>query len=219
MRPDTRIGKAVVADVEGQAFYRRFLWAVRWRCRPDQTASGLLAERGIDGNGPTTYRWVQRLAAAGQRLPGGEALIRRRLDETYVKVPGKWTYLYRAVAITRPNHFFADVTKRRSRGAPSGGDSRAKQGEANETQHDGPQVLRRRRRKRMARPEHRQVKYLNNVLEADHGKLKLLIKPVRGFKSMPTAYATIKGFEVMRALRKGQARAWCLQPGRGERCV
>src|SRR3546814_8882966 len=52
-----------------------------------------------------------------------------------------------------------------------------------------------------------------NVLEADHGKLKMLIKPVRGFKSMPTAYATIKGFEVMRALRKGQAQAWCLQPG------
>lgn len=64
---------------------------------------------------------------------------------------------------------------------------------------------------------HRQVKYLNNVIEADHGKLKMLIKPVRGFKSMPTAYATIKGFEVMRALRKGQARPWCLQPGiRGE---
>jgi hypothetical protein len=31
------------------------------------------------------------------------------------------------------------------------------------------------------------------------------IRPVRGFKSMKTAYATIKGFEVMRALRKGQA--------------
>src|SRR3546814_15967284 len=46
---------------------------------------------------------------------------------------------------------------------------------------------------------------------------KILIKPVRGFKSIPTAYATIKGFEVMRALRKGQARPWCLQPGiRGE---
>ncbi|CCA90057.1 putative transposase (plasmid) [Novosphingobium sp. PP1Y] len=36
---------------------------------------------------------------------------------------------------------------------------------------------------------------------------------MRGFKSMPTAYATIKGFEVMRALRKGQARPSCLQPG------
>ena len=52
---------------------------------------------------------------------------------------------------------------------------------------------------------HRQVKYLNNVVEADHGKLKQLIRPVRGFKTLKTAYATIRGFEVMRALRKGQA--------------
>jgi len=60
---------------------------------------------------------------------------------------------------------------------------------------------------------HRQVKYLNNRLEADHGKLKRLIKPVRGFKSMKTAYATIKGFEVMRMFRKGQMRVWQLFPG------
>lgn len=58
--------------------------------------------------------------------------------------------------------------------------------------------------------EHRQVKYLNNAIEADHGKLKQLIKPVRGFKTMKTAYATIKGFEVMPVLRKGQARAFNL---------
>jgi IS6 family transposase len=51
---------------------------------------------------------------------------------------------------------------------------------------------------------HRQVKYLINVVEADHGKLKQLIKPVRGFKTLKTAYATIKGFEIMRALRKGR---------------
>ena len=60
---------------------------------------------------------------------------------------------------------------------------------------------------------HRQVKYLNNVVEADHGKLKLLLGPVRGFKTLKTAYATLKGFEVMRALRKGQARAFALQGG------
>src|SRR3546814_15611661 len=34
---------------------------------------------------------------------------------------------------------------------------------------------------------HRQVKYLNNVIEADQGKLKIMIKTVRGFKSIPTA--------------------------------
>ena len=60
---------------------------------------------------------------------------------------------------------------------------------------------------------HRQVKYLNNVIGADHGKLKLLIRPVRGFKTLKTAYATIKGFEVMRALRKGQAGNFALQGG------
>ena len=53
---------------------------------------------------------------------------------------------------------------------------------------------------------HRQVKYLNNVIEADHGKLKQLIRPVRGFKTLKTAYATIKGFELMRALRKDRRR-------------
>ena len=60
---------------------------------------------------------------------------------------------------------------------------------------------------------HRQVKYLNNVIEADNGKLKLLIRPVRGFKTLKTAYATIKGFEVMRALRKGQAGLFAIQDG------
>jgi transposase-like protein len=57
---------------------------------------------------------------------------------------------------------------------------------------------------------HRQVKYLNNVVEADHGKLKQLIRPAWGFKALKTAYATITGFEVMRALRKGQAAVFNL---------
>ena len=51
---------------------------------------------------------------------------------------------------------------------------------------------------------HLQIKYRNNRLEADHGKLKHLINPVRGFQSMKTPYATIKGFEIMRMFKKGQ---------------
>jgi IS6 family transposase len=43
-------------------------------------------------------------------------------------------------------------------------------------------------------------------VEADHGKLKRLINPVRGFQSMKTAYATIKGFEVMYMFKKGQLK-------------
>ena len=48
--------------------------------------------------------------------------------------------------------------------------------------------------------------------EADHGKLKQLIRRVRGFKTLKTAYATIKGFEVMRALRKDPMRRRALRP-------
>ena len=54
--------------------------------------------------------------------------------------------------------------------------------------------------------EHSQVKYL--VIELDHRKLKRLIKPTLGFKSMKTAYATIKGFEIMRMFKKGRFKIW-----------
>ena len=60
---------------------------------------------------------------------------------------------------------------------------------------------------------HQKVKYLNNRIEADHGKLKRLIKPTLGFKSMKTAFATIKGFEVMRMFKKGQFDGWKFERG------
>ena len=63
--------------------------------------------------------------------------------------------------------------------------------------------------------EHRRAKYLNNVIEADHGQLKRLIRPTLGFKAMRTAFATIKGFEAMRALKKGQGGSHCIQDGVG----
>jgi transposase-like protein len=45
------------------------------------------------------------------------------------------------------------------------------------------------------------------------GVLKRLIKPTLGFKSMKTAYATIKGFEVMRMFKKGQFDIWTHDQG------
>ena len=51
--------------------------------------------------------------------------------------------------------------------------------------------------------EHRTSKYLNNIIEADHGALKRMIRPTRGFQRMKTAAATLKGFEVMRMIRRG----------------
>ncbi|VCW78235.1 Putative transposase (identified by ISEscan HMM) [Klebsiella pneumoniae] len=51
------------------------------------------------------------------------------------------------------------------------------------------------------------------MIECDHGKLKRIIGATLGFKSMKTAYATIKGIEVMRALRKGPQHFIMVIPG------
>ena len=51
--------------------------------------------------------------------------------------------------------------------------------------------------------EHRTSKYLSNIIKADHGALKRVIRPTRGFHMMKTASATLKGFEVVRMIRRG----------------
>ena len=51
--------------------------------------------------------------------------------------------------------------------------------------------------------EHRTSKYLNNIIEADHGALKRMIRPTRGFQTMKTAAVTLNGFEIMRMIRRG----------------
>ena len=52
----------------------------------------------------------------------------------------------------------------------------------------------------------RQCKYLNNVIEQDHRFIKRRTRPMLGFKQFTTAWRTVRGIEMMHALRKGQAR-------------
>jgi transposase-like protein len=54
--------------------------------------------------------------------------------------------------------------------------------------------------------ELRQKKYLNNIVEQDHRGIKRLVKPGMGFGSFNTARRTIKGYEIMNMMRKGQIR-------------
>jgi IS6 family transposase len=77
--------------------------AVRWYLRYGvsyRDVEELLAERGIDVDHVTVYRWVQRFtplladAARFSRHSPGERWF---VDETYIKVSGVWRYIYRAV--------------------------------------------------------------------------------------------------------------------------
>ncbi len=80
------------------------LWAVHWYCRYGisyRDLEQMMAERGVRVDHTTIYRWVQTYAPAMEkrlrwqwRRPASGSW---RVDETYIKVRGKWTYLYRAV--------------------------------------------------------------------------------------------------------------------------
>jgi transposase-like protein len=179
----------------------------------------MMGERGVSVDHSTVYRWVQMYA------PGMEKRLRWhwrrpqstswRVDETYVKVRGKWAYLYRALDKDGNTIDFYLSSTRNAKAA------KRFLGKALNGLKDWekPEVINtdkaptygiaiselKAEGKCPPNTVHRQVKYLNNVIEADHGKLKQVIRPVRGFKTLKTAYATIRGFEVMRALRKGQA--------------
>ena len=199
------------------------LLCVRWYCKYGisyRDLEEMMGERGVAVDHTTLYRWVQRYAPELEKRTlwyQNRLSFSWRVDETYIRVKGRWKYLYRAIdkggatldfyladrRNTKAAKRFLAKALRRSRGwKPQviNTDKNPAYGEAiAELKKEGllPKETR-----------HRQVKYLNNRLEGDHGKLKRLIKPTLGFQSMKTAYATIKGFEVMRMFRKGQFKHW-----------
>jgi transposase, IS6 family len=229
LRRDGALGEgAVVSDFKGRHFEGEVvLWAVRWYCRYGVSYRDLeqmMGERGVSVDHSTIYRWVQKYAPEIEKRLRWQWRAPRstswRVDETYVKVRGKWAYLYRAID-KHGNTIDFYLSSTRNTAAAKRFLGKALNGLKD---WEKPTVINTDKAPTYAAaiselkqegkcPEgtrHRQVKYLNNVIEADHGKLKQLIRPVRGFKTLKTAYATIKGFEVMRALRKGQASAFNL---------
>src|SRR6202158_5977535 len=197
------------------------LCAVRWYLRYSvalRDVEELLEERGLQADHTTVWRWVQRYASElEQRLrrylkPTNKSW---RVDETYVRVQGRWCYLYRAMDSAGATIDFllsalrdADAAKRLFRNALS------------DRSHPQPRVintdlapiygaaiagikkegiLRRRCR-------HRPVQYLNNILEQDHRAIKRRVNAKQGFREFQAARRTIQGYEAMHMIRKGQVR-------------
>ena len=104
-----------------------------------------------------------------------------RVDETYIRVKGRWTYLYRAV----DSRGHVDKNPAYPRAVA-------------DMKSDG-QLWRRTRL--------RQCKYLNNIVEQDHRRIKRLVRPGLGFGSFPVRRGKRwRVFETMAMMRKGQLR-------------
>lgn len=176
-----------------------------------------MAERNLSVDHVTIWRWVQRYAPLlNQRI---RREIRRpngswRVDETYVKVAGRWAYLYRAVDSAGQTIEFMLSPKRDLiaaklflRLALSGGvpsprvinvDGHPAYRRVIDELKDSGELG--------SRCRCRTAPYLNNLIEQDHRFIKKRITASLGFRSVEGACRTIAGYEAMHAIRKGQVR-------------
>jgi IS6 family transposase len=186
------------------------LLAVRWYLRYGlsyRDIEELLAERGVDVDHVTIYRWVQRftplLIEAARPCPHSVG-DRWFVDETYVKVAGVWRYVYRAVDqwgqvidvhvsrrrnIAAARSFFETMLAGRGRPREVTTDLAAPL--LHVVDELLPDVL------------HDTTQYANNRIEWDHGRLKARLRPMRGLRTDSTASAVIRGHAFVQNLRRG----------------
>ncbi len=196
-------------------------WALRWYLAfpiSYRDLASMLSDRGVAVDHTTLFRWVQAYAAALEQR------VRRhlrsctgswRVDETYIKVKGVWTYLYRAVDSLGQTIDFLLSTRRDAAAAkrffrkaltqPHTVNPRTITVDKNPAYPRAAMEMKQAGELwRFARL--RQCKYLNNIVEQDHRRIKRLVRPGLGFGSMRTARRTLAGYEAMAMIRKGQVQ-------------
>ncbi|MCM8739330.1 IS6 family transposase [Azospirillum sp. A1-3] len=198
------------------------LWAVRWYLQfpiSYRDLERMLADRGVAVDHTTLFRWIQAYAPElDKRLRPHLRMTTGswRVDETYVKVKGHWMYLYRAVDgrgqtidfllsakrnAAAARRFFRKARRQRHTVNPRTltVDKNAAYPSATKAMKADGELW------RFAKL--RKIKYLNNIVEQDHRRIKRLVRPGLGFKSFHTARRTIAGYEIMAMVRKGQIAA------------
>jgi transposase, IS6 family len=195
------------------------LLCVRWYLRYTLSYRDLeemMEERNLTVDHTTIYRWVQAYAPELEKRsrphlrPTNDSY---RVDETYVKIKGKWYYLYRAVDSTGQTIDFMLSAKRDARAAkrffhkmlrlPQHSSPRVINVDQNRSYPPAVEELKEEGVLSVA-TQLRQCKYLNNIVEQDHRFIKRRVNPGLGFFSFNTARRTIGGYEVTNMIRKGQ---------------
>jgi transposase, IS6 family len=185
--------------------------AVRWYLRfaiSYRDVEELLAERGIEVDHTTIYRWVQQftpLLAEAARPCRHTVGNRWQVDETYTKVTGQWRYVYRAI-----DQFgqVIDVFVSPRRDATAS--LRFFQQAIAATKVMPVEVV---TDKAAAYPIvldevlpavwHRTERYANNHIECDHGRLKAWLRPMRGLKEDRTARVVVAGHALVQNIHRG----------------
>src|ERR1700733_12533850 len=214
-RDQTFKGRQFTAEV--------ILWAVRWCLMFPISYRDLelmLLDRGVEVevDHTTIFCWIQAYAAELEKRIRSHLRMSNsswRVDETYVKVKGRWVYLYRAVDSRGQTIDFLLSAKRDAEAA-----KRFFRKALAQPHTENPRTIT--VDKNAAYPKAaaelkkdgelwrcsklRQVKYLNNIVEQDHRRVKRLTGPGLGFGGFWTARRTLTSYEAMAMIRKGQVQ-------------
>jgi transposase-like protein len=185
--------------------------AVRWYLRfglSYRDVEELLADRGVEVDHVTIYRWVQRftpLLAEAARACRHAVGDRWQVDETYVKVGGQWRYVYRAIdQIGQVVDVFVsprrDATAARQFFERAIGSTNVHPVEVVTDRAPAyPGVL----EELLPAVWHRTDQYANNRVEADHGRLKARLRQMRGLKQDRSARVLLSGHAFVQNIRRG----------------
>jgi putative transposase len=217
---------------KGRHFDRsEILLCIRWYLAYNLSLRNLeemMAERGISVDHATIHRWVVRYSPELlKRFNARKRAVTAKwhVDETYIKVRGRWMYFYRAIDSNGDTveFWFSErrdliAAKRFLRKALK------RHGRPERIVIDGSQTNREAilscdTENRLREPSNcplkpirvRQSAYLNNLIEQDHRAVKRRIRPMLGFKSVKSARAILGGIEMIHMLRKGQTKYVCTQ--------
>lgn len=222
-------------DFSGKQFPKTVIMtAVRWYLSyalSYRNIEELICEWGIVLDHATVQRWVNeygtQIKAKISKYLHKNFARSWRLDETYIKVKGKWYYQYRIVDKDGDTINFFFFSKDRDhqaaltciRGAikTAGFVPDKINSDGSSANEKAVLIINQELAylKKQANPEihgpvkpqinYTKVKYCNNILEQDHRRIKRITDPMLGFKSFESATNTLNGIESIVMLRKNQS--------------
>lgn len=225
--------KGLSMDFSGKQFPKEvIILAVRWYLAYPlsyRNTEEMIEDWKVDLDHTSIYRWVQEYG------PQLQAKVRKylkrnlkrswRLDETYIKVKGKWCYLYRIIDKDGDtiNFHFSETRDHEAALACIRGAIRVARFVPDKINSDGNaanelavKIINSELdlQAKSANPEfcgplkpninYTKVKYCNNILEQDHRRVKRIVDPMQGFKDFNSAINTLAGIEAIAMLRKNQ---------------
>ena len=207
------------------------LLCVRWYLAYNLSLRNLeemMAERGLSVDHATVHRWVMCYSPELlKRFNLRKRSVSRKwhVDETYIKVRGRWMYLYRAIDsngdtvefwfserrnLIAAKRFLRKALERHGRPERIVIDGSQTNREAI-LSCDAESRLQDRSGCKLKPIRIRQSQYLNNRIEQDHRTVKRRVRSMLGFTPADSARVILGGIELIHMMRKQQAKYACSQ--------